>query len=105
MTDSMEPRLLKVFLIRLAIFAIPFVVYFVWREIARRSGRAMGSTPWAWLVGAGALLAALSLMSSVAFPRGPNTGVYVPAEAGANGAVTPGHFVGAAKGAASKANP
>ena len=74
----MERRLLRTFLIRLAIFAIPFGVYFVWRELARRSGREMGSTPWPWLVAAGALLAGLSLIGGVVLHRGPDTGTYVP---------------------------
>jgi len=83
----------RIFLIRLLIFAAPSVVYFVWREVARRSGRPMGSTPWTWLVAAGALLAALSLISTAIFPRGRDTGRYVPAEVRADGTVAPGHFV------------
>ncbi len=89
----MERRLLRVFLIRLAIFALPFGVYFVWREWARRSGREMASTPWPWLVAAGALLAGLTLIGGVVLHRGPDTGTYVPAEARADGAVTPGRFI------------
>ncbi|MEO8927154.1 MAG: DUF6111 family protein [Caulobacteraceae bacterium] len=97
--------MLKVVLIRLAIFALPFAVYFVWREAARRGGRPMGSTPWPWLVAAGALLAALSLVGTVIFPRGPDTGTYVPGEVRADGSVAPGHFVAPAGGKSAKANP
>ena len=89
----MGRRLLRIFFIRALIFAAPFGVYFVWREIARRTGRPMGSTPWTWLVAAGALLAALSLIGTAIFPRGRDTGRYVPGEVRADGGVTAGHFV------------
>ena len=89
----MERPLLKVLAIRLAIFALPFIVYFIWREAARRSGRPMGSTPWPWLVALGAGLAAASLVGTVVFRRGPDTGTYVPAEVRADGTVAPGRFV------------
>jgi hypothetical protein len=83
----------RIVAIRLAIFAIPFVVYFLWREAARRSGRPMGSTPWPWLVAFGAGLAAASLIGTVVFRNGPDTGIYVPAEVRADGSVAPGRFV------------
>lgn len=77
----------------LVIFAIPFVVYFVWREMARRSGREMGSTPWAWLVAAGFIFAALSMMSGAFWYRSHAGERYVPAESRPDGSVVPGHFV------------
>ena len=101
----MERRLPRVFLIRLLIFAAPTVAYFVWREVARRSGRPMGSTPWTWLVAAGALLAALSLIGSAIIPHGRDTGRYVPAEVRADGTVAPGHFVAPGPGRESRAKP
>jgi hypothetical protein len=85
--------LARVLLVRLLLFAAPFVGWFVWREVARRTGRPMGSTPWAWLVAAGALLAALSLAATALFHIGPDTGTYVPAEVRADGTIAPGHFV------------
>jgi hypothetical protein len=105
MPDFMERRLPRVFLIRLLIFAAPTVVYFVWREVARRSGRPMGSTPWAWLVAAGALLAALSLIGSAIIPHGRDTGRYVPAEVRADGTVAPGRFVAPGSGRDSRTKP
>lgn len=93
MTGCMGRRLLRVFAIRLALFAAPFAVYFFWRAWAARAGKDMGSTPWPWLVAAGALLAAVSLIASVIFHQGRDTGVYVPAQVRADGTVTPGHFV------------
>ncbi len=77
---------------RLLLAALPFAVYFLWRRLAMRSGRSMGSTPWAWLIFAGALLAGLSLMASVAFHPDNRAERYVPAEPDASGAVSPGHF-------------
>jgi hypothetical protein len=62
--------LLRVFLTRLIIFAAPFIAFYIWREIARRSGREMGSTPWTWLAAAGAIFVALSLMSGAFWYRG-----------------------------------
>jgi hypothetical protein len=83
----------------------PFAVWFVWREVARRRGRPMGSTPWAWLVSCGALLAAASLIGAVFLRSTPGVGRYVPAEVRANGSVAPGRFVPAAPGRDSRANP
>ena len=79
-------------LTRALLAAAPFVFWFVWREAARRSGRAMGSTPWGWLIAAGGVLVGLSLMASAVF-HGDNRGeTYVPAEVTAGGQITPGHF-------------
>lgn len=84
--------LLSLVLWRLALVATPFVVWFVWREVARRSGREMGSTPWAWLIAAAAVLLGLSLMATAVF-HGDNRGeTYVPAEVTSDGQVAPGHF-------------
>ena len=49
----MEPPLLRIVLTRLLLIAAPFVVWFVWRAWARRTGREMGATPYAWLFAAG----------------------------------------------------
>ena len=93
----MEPWLLRILALRALVFATPFVAWFVWREAARRSGRPMGSTPWAWLVAAGAILAALSLIGSVVAPGGRGRGTYVPAEVRSDGTVAPGRFVARGK--------
>lgn len=91
----MGPPLARVILIRMLLFALPFAVFFVWREVARRTGRPMGATPWTWLAAIGATLAALSLIATAMVHRGADTGTYVPAQARADGGVTPGHFVAA----------
>jgi membrane protein YdbS with pleckstrin-like domain len=88
----MERPLLRVLLVRAVLFALPFAVWFVWREIARRTGRDVGSTPWAWLFAAGAVLAALSLMATVVFQRDNRSETYVPADTTADGEVVSGHY-------------
>jgi len=88
----MEPPLPRIVLTRLLLMALPFVIWFLWREVARRTGRPMGSTPYAWLVAAGAVLVGLSLIGTVVFHPDNRDERYVPGEVTASGAVTPGHF-------------
>lgn len=92
MSGSMGPPLLRVILLRLLLVAAPFAVWIVWRELARRSGRPMGSTPWPWLLAAGAVLLGLSLAATAVFHPDNRDKRYVPGEVTASGAVTPGHF-------------
>ena len=89
----MAPPLPRAFLIRGALFLLPFAVWFFWAWRARRTGRAMGSTPWPWLFTAGAVLLGLSLITGVLLHRDNRHDVYVPGEVTASGAVTPGRFV------------
>jgi hypothetical protein len=82
----------RIWITRLVLAALPFCIYFLWRQFHVRRGRDVGSTPWGWLIGAGALLAGLSIMASVAFQH-DNTGrTYVPAQTQPDGSVRPGHF-------------
>jgi len=84
--------LLEVLALRALLVALPFAVWFLWREIARRNGAPMGSTPWPWLFAAGGFLAGLSLMASAVL-QGDNRGqAYVPAEVSESGQVSPGYF-------------
>lgn len=85
-------RLLRLILMRAALVALPFVVWFAWREVARRTGRPMGSTPWAWLAAAAGVLFGLSLMATAVFQEDNTRDRYVPAEVTSGGRVTPGHF-------------
>ncbi len=84
--------LLRILISRAILAALPFLAYFIWREVARRRGVEMGSTPWGWLVAAGAMLVALSLFLTVAFKGDNRDQVYVPAQAQPGGKVIPGHF-------------
>ena len=79
-------------LFRILLIAVPFVLWFAWREVARRTGRPMGATPWAWLFAAGALLFGLSLMTMTLFREDNRGERYVPAEVTAGGEISPGHF-------------
>ena len=88
----MAPPMTRIALIRLAVFSLPFLVWLVWSMVARRTGVPAAATPWAWLVAAGAALAALSLLITLVIPHGRDRGVYVPGEVTADGHVTRGHF-------------
>lgn len=84
--------MLRQIILRGALIAAPFVLWFLWAAWARRSGRPMGSTPWAWLVAAGGALVGLSLLASVIFHRDNRAERYVPGEVTPSGRVTEGHF-------------
>ena len=84
--------MLRILITRGLLLALPFAVYALWAWIARRSGRAMGTTPWGWLAGAGALLLGLSLMATVVLHPDNRGEGYVPAEAHPGGAITPAGF-------------
>jgi hypothetical protein len=83
---------LRILITRALLAAVPFAVYFAWRAWAIRSGREMGSTPWGWLVAAGAVLVALSLFATALFHTDNRSRTYVPAQAQPGGQVTPGGF-------------
>lgn len=83
--------MLRLTLIRLAIFALPFVIWWLWVERQRRAGRPPPRTPWGWLVAGGAVLAGGALLIGGAL-QPAHTGRYVPAEARADGSVAPARF-------------
>lgn len=84
--------MLRIVLTRALLAGLPFALYFIWRAWAIRTGRTMGSTPWGWLISAGALLVAASLFATVLFRPATRSGDYRPAEAHPGGQVTPGGF-------------
>ena len=84
--------MLRTILVRALLVALPFAVWFAWRAWAKRTGRPIGATPWAWLWAAGFVLMGLSLLISVAFSPDTREGVYVPGEAAPDGSVSKGHF-------------
>jgi hypothetical protein len=88
----MGRRLLSRLAIRSLLVAAPFVAWFIWRAVARRTGRPMGATPWAWLVAAGGFLLGVSLIATAVFHEDNRGDTYVPAEAAPGGRVVPGHF-------------
>lgn len=84
--------MLRIILIRSVLVATPFVIWFVWREWARRNGREMGATPWSWLVAAAAVMVAASMLILPLFHDEGGGGRYVPAETLPDGRVVPGHY-------------
>ena len=84
--------LLRVIILRGILVLLPLAVWLVWQAWARRTGREMGSTPYAWLFAAGAVLAGVSLLASGLFHTDNRRERYVPGETRADGTVTPGHF-------------
>jgi type VI protein secretion system component VasK len=84
--------LLRLFLERGLLLALPFAAWFAWRAVARRTGRPMGSTPWPWLLAAGVVLMGLSLMVTALFRQDTRGQVYVPPRTLPDGRVTPGRF-------------
>lgn len=84
--------MLRVLLLRGLLVALPFVIWALWAAWARRTGRVMGATPYSWLSAVGALLVGASLLGAVILHPDNRRERYVPGEATASGAVTPGHF-------------
>lgn len=84
--------MLSLIAFRALLVALPFGIYFAWREVARRRGQPMGVTPWTWLLAAGLVLAGLSLMGTVLFEEDNRGSTYVPAQAEPGGRVRPGGF-------------
>lgn len=92
----MGPPLPRV-LIRLLLVAAPFVVWFLWRAWAKRTGRPMGSTPWPWLFASGVALFGLSLIATAVFHRDNRHETYVPGQVTTDGQVSKGYFEKARK--------
>ena len=92
MIVSTARPLLEILALRALLVSLPFAVWFVWRDVARRSGREMGSTPWAWLFTIGAVLMGLSLMATVVFHADNRGEVYIPGEPLDDGSVSSGRF-------------
>lgn len=84
--------MLRLLLFRGALVAAPFVFWFVWRAWAKRTGRGMGSTPWAWLMAAAGLLLGLSLLATAIFHRDTRGQTYVQGEVGPDGRVSQGRY-------------
>ena len=84
--------MLRLLVERGVLFAAPFAVFLIWREVARRQGRTMGSTPWAWLFAIGMVLVGISLMATAVFRADNRAETYIPATTGPDGRVSPGHF-------------
>jgi type VI protein secretion system component VasK len=88
----MEPPLPEIIFWRLLLVAVPFAVWFVWGAWAKRTGRPMGSTPWAWLATIGLVLVGLSLVGTAIFHPDRRHVTYVPGQVRSDGSVSKGYF-------------
>jgi hypothetical protein len=84
--------LLRIIIGRLLLAAVPFIIYFAWHAWLVRNGREPRVTPWGWLIAAGALLVALSLVATAVMTPSNMGRTYVPAETQPDGSVRPGNF-------------
>ncbi|HMP63625.1 MAG TPA: hypothetical protein PKA17_11240, partial [Phenylobacterium sp.] len=71
--------MLSLFLVRALLVATPFAAWFLWAAWAKRRGKEIGATPWAWLVAVGGLLFGLSLMITTVFQSDNRGETYGPA--------------------------
>jgi hypothetical protein len=92
MTGCTGRPLLRLLLLRAALMATPFLLWFVWRAWATRNGREPRPTPWPWLFAIAGLLLGLSLMATALFHTDTRGKTYVPGEVGPDGRVTPGRY-------------
>jgi hypothetical protein len=88
----MEASLLRVWLTRLVLVVLPLAIYIAWQRWHISKGREVGATPWGWLIGAGAVLAGLSMMASVIFQPDHVGRTYLPGQTQTDGSVRPGRF-------------
>lgn len=83
-------------LINIALFFVPFIVYFAYARWANARRAVNGTdplqTPWFWLVIAGLACAVAGFVVPQFFVK-PNSGQYVPAQV-IDGKLVPGHFEG-----------
>lgn len=86
--------MLRIVLIQIALFATPFLVWTLYVLIMRRRRAAAGGlfndAPIAWLIVAGALLAAASLLFLGVSSGAERDGTYVPPRY-EDGRIVPGH--------------
>ncbi|MEP0069400.1 DUF6111 family protein [Pyruvatibacter sp.] len=88
--------MLRIVLIQLLLFAIPFIVWALYVLMVQRrslaSGGAFNDAPIAWLLGAGTAMVAAGLVYLAVFSGTPaGEGQYVPPRL-ENGQIVPGHI-------------
>ena len=82
--------MIRVWLIRAALVALPFVIWFAWMRLTR--GSELRAPPWPWLFLAGLGLVAVSTGATVLLSEDNRDRVYVPAEMQPDGSVREGGF-------------
>jgi hypothetical protein len=83
--------MIRLWLLRAALVALPFVAWYVWSSVARRLGRPVAPAPYAWLFVVGIALMASSVFATVLLRDDHKDDLYVPAEV-RDGQVIPGRF-------------
>jgi hypothetical protein len=92
--------MLRVLLTYILPLVAPFVIYELWRMLARAKYGGTGTgdadpvdrLPWTWLAGAGVVLVAITVVSLALFSDWEDGSVYEPARL-IDGTVQPGRFV------------
>ena len=77
--------MLRLALINLAIFLIPFALYLIWTLVRGKRS----DMPFYWLLGSGVALVLIAMVSLAQFETGSTTGQYIPPSI-EGGEVTPG---------------
>ena len=84
--------MIRLMLLRGLLVALPFVAWYVYATLARRSGREPPRAPYAWLFLGGMALMAGSLFATALIGDEHTDDVYVPAEALEDGRVGPPRY-------------
>lgn len=85
--------MLRVMFVRLLLVAAPFAVWYAYRWWARRNGRPLPATPYAWLFLTGIALMTGSLFATALLSPDTRDQIYVPGEALPDGRVTEGRYI------------
>ena len=72
--------MIRTILPRLILVALPFAVWWLWSQYARRTGRELPPAPYGWLFLGGMVLAVLSMFAGALLGPEHTDDVYVPAE-------------------------
>ncbi|MBV6658887.1 MAG: hypothetical protein KI785_14080 [Devosiaceae bacterium] len=80
--------MLRIAVINLALFLVPFALYLLWTTV--RGKRT--DMPFYWLIGSGAALVLVAMVTLAQFETGGSTGEYEPARV-VDGEIVPGRFV------------
>lgn len=80
--------MLRIVLINLALFLVPFALYLLWAAVRGKRS----DMPFYWLVGSGVALALIAMVTLAQFQTGGVTGQYEPARI-ENGVIIPGRVV------------
>ena len=90
--------MIRLVVINIALFALPFVLYVFWVRVVRRDRHAalLAGAPLLWLAAAGLLLSGAAFLVYGHLTGAPPGSVYVPAEY-RDGEIIPGRIVPADK--------